>query len=96
MEYEKRGHCEGARTNLGKTVVFKNPPYIVGDFSIVGPKEGEGLMGDTFGHVIDDDYFGEKTHEAAEQKMFEYAIRGAIKNAHLTPGDIDIMLSGDL
>jgi stage V sporulation protein AD len=63
---------------------------------LVGAKEGTGPLGRTFSRIIEDEYFGEKTHEAAEQKMFETAIDGAIKNSGLGRADIDLMLSGDL
>jgi len=90
--------CEGkiSTQKPNQTIVFKNGVSILGSYSVVGQKEGKGPVGKTFSKVIDDEYFGEKTHEAAEQKMFEYAIRGAIKNSGLSREDIQIMLSGDL
>jgi len=102
----ERGKQEGKRSHditrttterlPGQTIKFKNGVEIVGSYSIVGKKEGNGPLGKTFSKVIDDEYFGEKTHEAAEQKMFEHAISGAIKNAKMKPDDIDMMFSGDL
>ena len=92
----KRGVQEGAKSHQNQTIYFKNAPRIIGRFALAGSKEGKGPLGKTFHKVIEDEYFGEKTHEAAEQKMFECAVRGAIKNAGLTPSDIDMMLSGDL
>jgi len=79
-----------------QTIKFKKPVHIISGYSIVGKKEGSGPLKSSFSKVIDDEYFGEKTHEAAEQKMFEHAIRGAIKRSGLGKDDIDMMFSGDL
>ena len=79
-----------------QTVIFKNPPKIIGNYSIVGPKEGKGTFKDYFDCIINDDYFGEKTFEKAERKMLERAIIGATQNAQLTTKDLDVLLCGDL
>ena len=92
----KRGTQDTKKEHKNQTVFFNNTPYIVGSFSIVGEKEGQGPLGKTFSKVLDDCYWGEKTHEACEQKMFEYAIRGAIKDAGMEPGQVDMIMAGDL
>lgn len=92
----KRGTQEGKKSHQNQTVIFKNPPSIIGTYTVVGKKEATGPLGKSFHHCMEDEYFGEKTHEAAEQKMFETAIHGAIRAAKLKPTDIDMMLSGDL
>jgi len=92
----QRGTVESKKTHHSQTIYFKKAPRIVGAYSLVGKKEGQGPLGKTFHKVIEDEYFGEKTHEAAEQKMFEYAVRGAIKDAGMQASDIDMMMSGDL
>ena len=92
----QRGVKEGKKTHINQTIYLKNAPTIIGRFAIAGRKESEGPLGKSFHKVIEDEYFGEKTHEAAEQRMFEYAIRGAVKNAGLKIDDIDMMMSGDL
>ena len=92
----KRGTQEGKKSHQNQTVFFKNQPRIIGAYTVVGKKEATGPLGKSFHHYMTDEYFGEKTHEAAEQKMFETAIHGAIRSARLKPADIDMMLSGDL
>lgn len=79
-----------------QTVEFKNRPKIIGNYSIVGPKEGAGNFGDYFDYVMRSDIFGEKTYEKAERKMVEHALVGAIDSAMLTPRDISLLLAGDL
>ncbi|MCL2570616.1 MAG: stage V sporulation protein AD [Firmicutes bacterium] len=101
----ERGQQQGKRTHditkpnkkgKSQTIIFERGVSIIGGYSIVGKKEGQGPLGKTFSKIVDDEYFGEKTHEGAEQKMFEHAIRGAIKDANITQDDVDMMMSGDL
>ena len=84
--------------NKGKTqtVLFKKSPHIIGSYSIVGPKEGEGSFAGYFDYVMNDDFFGEETYEKAERKMIEEAIRGAIDKSKITFDDVKLLLSGDL
>lgn len=79
-----------------QTIKFKNKPRIVGNYSIVGPKEGEGPFGKMFDYVMEDDFYGEKTYEKAERKMLEHAIFGATEKAGLTAKKIDMLICGDL
>lgn len=79
-----------------QTILFKNKPKIIGNYAIVGPKEGEGNFGEFFDYVMKNDLFGEKTYEKAERKMVEHALLGAINEAKLTPANISILLAGDL
>lgn len=79
-----------------QTIKFKNKPRIIGNYSIVGPKEGEGPFGDMFDYVMKDDFYGEKTYEKAERKMLEHAIFGATNKAGLTPTEVDMLICGDL
>lgn len=84
------------RTRNHQTVKFKNPPKIIGNYSIVGPKEGLGPFGKYFDYVMKSDSFDEKTYELAERKMIEHAVMGAITKAKMQPSDIDMFLAGDL
>lgn len=79
-----------------QTIYFKNKPRIIGNYSIVGPKEGLGTLKDYFDYIMKDDLFGEKTYEKAERKMVEQAVIGALTKANLTPNDLRLFISGDL
>ncbi len=81
---------------IEQTIILKKQPKIIGSYTIVGPKEGDGNFGDYFDYVMKDDSFGEKTYEKAERKMLESAITGVIEKAKLLPKDVDIMIAGDL
>lgn len=79
-----------------QTVIFDNPPSIIGRMSVVGEKEGKGPMGKFFHKVVDDDKMHEKTFEKAEIDMLTAAIRGAAENGGLSVSDVDILIAGDL
>lgn len=75
---------------------FYNTPRIIGKMSVVGEKESKGPMGMYFSRCETDDKLGEKTFERAEIRMFDTAVRGAVRDAKLEIDDIDLMISGDL
>ncbi len=87
---------EKVKSNKFQTVWFKNLPVILAGYSVAGPKEGKGPLGNIFDRVLKSDYFDENTHEKAERKMFETAIKGAIRKAGETEASIDMLMSGDL
>lgn len=87
----ERKMCRRARV-----MRFKNTPRIVGRMSVVGEKEGKGPVGKYFHRCESDDKMGEKTFERAEIRMFDTAVRGAIRSAGLSTDDIDLFVSGDL
>jgi len=83
--------------HIGKqTVKFDNPPSIIGAYSSVGVKEGQGPMAQYFDTIYDDDMLGEETWEKAESRLVKDTVAGALKNADKSPGDIDYIFSGDL
>jgi stage V sporulation protein AD len=79
-----------------QSIVFNTPPVVCSWGSVVGPKEGEGPWGDKFDMVLEDYMFGEKTWEQAERKMMEQSIRTALDKKKLVPGDVELLLAGDL
>lgn len=93
---KKRGIEDIEKVCGGQTVHYRSAPHIIGNYCIAGEKEGQGPLKEYFDLVIDDCYFGEKTHEQAEQKMYENAISGAIKSSKLAKGDVKMMMAGDL
>ena len=75
---------------------YTNPVYIQSAAAVVGQKEADGPLGDTFDMVCKDSLFGENTWEAAESTMQKEAATLAIGKAGLTPGDIRFAFAGDL
>ncbi|MDR3263081.1 MAG: stage V sporulation protein AD [Clostridiales bacterium] len=79
-----------------QTYIFDNPPYIIGAYSVVGPKEAEGNFGDYYDLRLENDTFEEKSYEKAECKMHKTAMENAVNKAGLTFKDIDTIISGDI
>ena len=87
MESKKRGR---------QTVALAHPPAVAGFASIVGKKEGDGPLADTFDLVNQDDTFGEKSWEKAESAMQKLALSTALDKAGLSASRLDYILAGDL
>ena len=64
--------------------------------SIVGPKEGEGPLGDFFDLISQDAGFGEKNWEKAESTLQKEALTVAAGKAKLSPWQIRYLFGGDL
>lgn len=78
------------------TVTFGTPPIILDSAAIVGVKEGEGPLSQSFDNVLTDDMWGEESWEKAESKLQRETVYTALKKAQLSPKDIDYILAGDL
>lgn len=82
---------------LGKqTVKLASPPSIIGCYSVVGPKEGEGPLGGYFDNILEDEEWGESTWEKTESKMVKESVIGSIKKANKSIGDMEYIFAGDL
>ena len=78
------------------TIRLERPVSIIGFAAAVSRKEAQGPLGSCFDCINEDSSLGEKTWEKAESALQKCAVNKAIKKAGITPGDIDIMLAGDL
>ena len=63
---------------------------------VVGKKEGDGPLGEEFDRVFEDVRMNEDTWEKAESAMQKCAVETALKKAGKAPGDVDIIMAGDL
>lgn len=79
-----------------QTVAFSNPPFLIGHANIVGKKEGDGPLADSFDHIEQDDTFGEKTWEKSETAMQRMALSAALNKAKLSADQLDYLFAGDL
>jgi stage V sporulation protein AD len=82
---------------LGRqTVAFADPPAIIGHANVVGKKEGDGPLADSFDHIEQDDTFGEKSWEKAETAMQKLALSAALDKAGKAVSNLDYLFAGDL
>ena len=82
---------------LGRyTLQLERPVSIIGYAAVGSRKEAQGPLGKYFDCINEDSTFGETSWEKAESALQKCAVNKAIKKASITPGDIDIMLAGDL
>lgn len=79
-----------------QSMEFQQAPFIISSASAVGPKEGEGPLGEWFDLVAEDAGFGEDTWEAAESTMQKEALQTAVGKARLNLGQIRCLFGGDL
>ena len=79
-----------------QTVVLSNPPSIVGHANVVGKKEGEGPLADSFDYIAPDDTFGESTWEKSESAMQKQSLELALNKAGQAASNLDWLFAGDL
>lgn len=72
------------------------PVYIQSWGTVAGRKEKEGPLGELFDEYDLTDFFGTDTFEKAESEMQKRAAGLAIAKGGYTPGDMDLLLAGDL
>ncbi len=85
-----------ARYKIGRQTAEIKDVYIASSAAIVGEKEGEGPLADSFDIVLPDNEWNEKTWEKTESKMQREASRLAVTKANMRLEDIDRIFSGDL
>lgn len=79
-----------------QTIVLDKQPILLSGAGIVGKKEGDGPLAKFFDNIVDDEYAGEKTFEAAESHILRDAYIKALEKSGKSSTDINIILSGDL
>lgn len=87
---------KGYKTSGKQSIVFKNPPYIIAEASLVGKKEGEGPLGTLFDQVIEDPMMGKDNWEGAESELMKLAAQKVLMKAGLKNTDIRYLIGGDL
>ena len=81
---------------IGKQTVKFDNVNIVGHYSVVGTKEGEGPLKDWFDYISEDAHFGEDSWEKAEMRLLLNAVNGAITDSKMSKDKIEYFLGGDL
>jgi stage V sporulation protein AD len=82
---------------VGKqTWEFPTRPVLLATSAVVGPKEGDGPLGEDFDTVHRDSYVGQESWEKAERRLLEEACQLAVQKAGLKEDQVDVMFAGDL
>lgn len=79
-----------------QTVALANPPSFAGHANVVGKKEGNGPLANSFDYIAPDDTFGESTWEKSESAMQKQALALALNKAGQSASNIDWLFAGDL
>lgn len=79
-----------------QTFALSSPPSFAGFASVVGKKEGQGPLRESFDLLQEDTTFGEATWEKAESAMQQLALTKALEKAGLSTGALDLLFAGDL
>lgn len=98
---EKETWCKEVNMVIGQmkgiqSIEFQYPPHIISSASVVGPKEGEGPLGEWFDLVGAEAGFGEDTWEEAESTMQKEALQTALGKKKLLSSQIRYLFGGDL
>lgn len=79
-----------------QSYALENPPKIIAHYSVAGPVESKGMLGNFFDLKLDSDEWGEKSHELAECKIHHTAIMKALDMSGLEFKDVNAVMCGDL
>lgn len=85
-----------ARKLGSQTYTLDNQVVILAGAAIVGKKEGDGPLARYFDNIVDDEYAGEKTFEAAESRILRDTYVKLLEKSGKAATDINFVLSGDL
>lgn len=78
------------------TIELTVPAAILGSGTIVGPKEAQGPLGESFDLSLQDTLANQSSWEKAEQHLMQTAIRLALEQARIQAENIDVLIAGDL
>ena len=93
----KENICQGKNRMVGKqSIEFGTPVAIRNSASVVGPKEGQGPLGNLFDYVGEDGMFGAKTWEEAESTLQKNAVYLCMQKSGIQKEEIRYLLAGDL
>ena len=83
--------------HIGKaSILFREPPAVLSYASVVGKKEAEGPLSETFDLTVTEGHFGQGSWEKAESQLQRTALALALDKAGFTEADLDTVYLGDL
>ncbi|MDO4743475.1 MAG: stage V sporulation protein AD [bacterium] len=82
---------------IGKqTILLDSEISVLSYASVVGKKEGEGPLKNSFDSIYNDELLGEDSFEKAESKLQKLSVTAALQKSKLTEKNIDLIFAGDL
>ena len=86
-----------AENRIGyQTIEYKTKPWIMASACAVGPREGQGPLGDCFDLVAQDAAFGQDSYEQAEAALLREACRLCLAKVNIGEKGVQSMVGGDL
>ena len=86
-----------AENRIGyQTIEYKTKPWIMASACAVGPREGQGPLGNCFDLVAQDAAFGQDSYEQAEAALLREACRLCLAKANIGEKGVQAMVGGDL
>ena len=79
-----------------QSISLDKPVHIMSSAAVVGPKEGEGPLKDTFDKIVEDATFGKDSWEEGESEMMKETVLLALRKAKLKSEDVRYLFAGDL
>lgn len=81
---------------MNKNHLYFNNVYLNCSSSLVGKKEFEGPLKNSFDAYCEDEYFGKQSFEEAESEMIRQNLNLLTKKSDIKIEDVDIIFGGDL
>ena len=92
---ERQRH-DAAAPRAGPGGRLRKPPRLVAAFTVAGPEETAGPLGQAFDEAAPDYGWQESSFERTERKLLSHAIAGVLRRSGLMPEDVDVHVGGDL
>lgn len=84
-------------TRIGKyTLQMDKKPVLIGWAAVVGKKEAEGPLKDSFDKIYYDTMAGQQTWEQAESQLQKEAVSLALGKADIRADEVNVIFAGDL
>lgn len=77
-------------------IQLRRGPNLSASYTVAGPEETHGPLGDQFDEFIEDYRLGQTTFEQAERELTVRAVHGLLRRAGLAAHEVDLFLAGDL
>jgi stage V sporulation protein AD len=85
-----------AKIISNRTIIFEQPPLILGGAAVAGDKESKGPLGKLFNQIFTDDSLDTDSYEKAEMEFQRAALRKAAEKSQVPIAELNMIFAGDL